>query len=398
VAQFRGLSTQFWIVWVGTLLNRAGAFVVPFLALYITSARGLSEAAAGFVVSAYGAGSLTAAFVGGSLADHVGRRRTILISLFGGACPMVTIAFVRPFWGIVAATFLMGAMSEMYRPAVQALVADVVPVEQRPRAYGLMYWAHNLGFALAPSLAGLLSHSGFTSLFIVDAGTMIAYGIIVFFLVSESRPEKDSSGRSGKASARALLDDHVFIYVVLLTFGTAVVMWQNGVSLPLDMKRTGHDARSYGLLIATNGVLIVFVQPFLTKWFAKRNRTKVLFWSSLIFGTGIGLYALVTSAVGYAIAIAIWTIGEIGLLPTLSAVIADLAPASMRGRYQGASNMAWGLAACVGPVTGGAALLHLGPSVLWGSCALVMLGVAATHLAIGKQVQATIVDRVALVG
>lgn len=393
MAQFRGLSTHFWIVWAGTLVNRAGAFVVPFLALYITSARGLSETAAGFVVSAYGAGSLTAAFGGGSLADHIGRRRTILLSLFGGACPMLAIAFVRPFWGIVAATFLMGALSEMYRPAVQALVADVVPIEQRPRAYGLMYWAHNLGFALAPSLAGLLAHSGFIALFVVDAGTMFAYGSIVFLLIPETRPQQNLKGTAGNSSTRGLLTDHVFIYVVLLTFGTAVVMWQNGVSLPLDMKRTGHDARAYGLLIATNGVLIVFLQPFLAKWFAKRNRTKVLFWSSLIFGTGIGLYGFVTSALGYATAIAIWTIGEIGLLPTLSSVVADLAPASMRGRYQGASNMAWGLAACLGPVTGGSALLHLGPRVLWGSCALIMLGVALAHRMIGRRVQTAALER-----
>lgn len=390
---YRGLPSQFWILWLGTLINRAGAFVVPFLALYVTSARGMGEAAAGLVVSAYGAGSLTAAFVGGSLADHIGRRRTMLLSLFGGACPMLAIGFVRPFWAVAAATFAMGALGEMYRPAVGSVVADIVPPQNRTRAYGLMYWAHNLGFALAPSLAGWLSSTGFTTLFAVDAATMVVFGIVVLAFVPETRPAETFTSTTGPSSTRVLLGDRVFMSVVALTFATALVMWQNGVSLPLDMRRTGHSAAAYGYLIAINGALIVFLQPPLTRWLATKNRTKVLCWSSLVFGVGMGLYAYVTSKGGYAFAITVWTVGEIGLLPTLSTVVADLSPTRMRGRYQGASNMAWGLAACVGPMVGGGVLSHFGSATLWVACAVVMLLAAFAHKTLGPQLEATATAR-----
>ena len=367
--------------------------MVPFLALYVTSARGMSEAAAGLVVSAYGAGSLTAAFVGGALADHIGRRRTMLLSLFGGACPMMAIAFMRPFWALAAATFAMGALSEMYRPAVSSVVADIVPPENLMRAYGLMYWAHNLGFALAPSLAGWLSSTGFTTLFAVDAATMIVFGIVVAALVPETRPAGTPTSSKAPSSIGVLLRDRVFICIVALTFATALVMWQNGVSLPLAMRRAGLSAADYGYLIAINGGLIVVLQPPLTRWLANKNRTKVLAWSSLVFGVGMGLYAYVTSRVGYAVAIAVWTVGEIGLLPTLSAVVADLSPTHMRGRYQGASNMAWGLAACAGPMVGGGVLSRFGSATLWLACAALMFAAALAHKALGPSLESAAASR-----
>ncbi|MDX2020929.1 MAG: MFS transporter [Deltaproteobacteria bacterium] len=390
---YRGLPAAFWTVWVGTLLNRAGAFVVPFLALYTTSARGQSEATAGLVVSVYGAGSFAAAWVGGSLADHIGRRRTMLLSLFGGAVPMLAIAVVKPLWALAAATFLMGGLSEMYRPAVSAFVSDVVAPQDRIRAFGLMYWAHNLGFALAPVLAGWLSLGGFTLLFIVDAATMVVFGAIVFFALQETKPTEPMQSDKPPASLLVIARDRVYLAIVLLTWGTALVMWQNGAALPLDMKRTGHSPSAYGSLIGINGALIVFLQPPLTRWLAGKDRSLVMAWSSLLFGAGMGLYAFVTSAWGYAAAIALWTVGEVGLLPTISAVVADLAPRAMRGRYQGASNMAWGLAACLGPAAGGSVLLRLGPYTLWGACAAIMFVVALAHTLLRKRLNESVQAR-----
>lgn len=396
VRTYRGLPGAFWTVWVGTLLNRAGAFVVPFLALYVTGARAESEATAGLVVSVYGAGSFVAAWLGGSLADHMGRRRTMLLSLFGGAGPMLAIAFVQPLWALALATFLMGGISEMYRPAVSAFVSDVVPPQDRIRAFGLLYWAHNLGFALAPVLAGWLSLGGFTLLFIVDAATMVVFGTIVFFAVQETKPDEPAANKGPAASLMVIARDRVYLAIVLLTWGTALVMWQNGAALPLDMKRTGHSPSAYGSLIAINGALIVFLQPPLTRWLAGKDRSVVMAWSALLFGVGMGLYAFVTSAWGYAVAIALWTLGEVGLLPTLSAVVADLAPRAMRGRYQGASNMAWGMAACLGPAMGGNVLLRLGPYTLWGACAAIMTIIALAHTLLRRRLNEAVKDRRAI--
>jgi MFS family permease len=55
---------------------------------------------------------------------------------------------------------------------------------------------------------------------------------------------------------------------------------------------------------------------------------------------GFGMNAWIESLSGYAISWAVWTLGEIRSLPASMALVADLAPADLRGRYQGAYAMA----------------------------------------------------------
>lgn len=384
--EYRSLPPAYWTLWLGTLVNKTGSFVVPFMALYITRERHESERVAGAVMSLYGAGNILAGFVGGTLADRVGRRATMLISLFGGAAAMLALGLAASLPLICVGTFAMGWLAEMYRPAVAAMIADIVPPIDRQRAYGHLYWVANLGFAIAPLLAGLAARASYLTLFLVDAVTMAAYGVIVVVRVRETRPVEIVSTSRGSAGPGifTVLADRGFMGFVLLTLGTATVMWQNGTALPMDMVRHGISASGYGALVAINGVMIVFLQPMIIRLLARRSRTQALALSALLIGVGFGLHGVVGSHVGYALAIAVWTIGEIANLPTSSAVVADLAPAALRGRYQGVYGMAWGVASCVGPLLGGFFLSGPGGRALWFSCFGLMALVACGHFAIGR--------------
>jgi MFS family permease len=243
----------------------------------------------------------------------------------------------------------------------------------------------NLGFAIAPLLAGLAARASYLTLFVVDAATMAAYGVIVLLRVRETRPvEAVAAARTGRVGTGAVLSDRVFMGVVLLNLGTAVVMWQNGAALPMDMIRHGISASGYGALMAINGAMIVVLQPMITRLIAGRKRTSVLAVSALLLGTGFGLHGVVGAAAGYALAIAVWTLGEIANLPTSSAVVADLAPPALRGRYQGVYGMSWGVASCTGPLIGGLFLGGPGGRALWFSCFGVMALVACGHVALGR--------------
>ena len=155
-----GLPRSFWLLWIGTFINRLGGFVVPFLTLYLTSQRGLSVSQAALVVSLFGAGSFGAALVGGELADRLGRRPVMLISFLLAPVNMILLGLTRTIALIGPLTLVQGFFTDLYRPAVNAMVADLVPTEHRPRAYGYIYWAINLGFAIAPAIAGFLAIAG----------------------------------------------------------------------------------------------------------------------------------------------------------------------------------------------------------------------------------------------
>src|SRR5262249_3814886 len=134
-----GLPRAYWYVWAGTLVNRMGGFVAPFLSLYLTQERGLTVGTVGQVVACFGAGAVLAAPVGGALADRFGRRRTMLLALCGSSSVMLALGAVRSVPHIVLCAFLLGFLTDLYRPAVQAMIADIVPPEHRLRAFSLLY-------------------------------------------------------------------------------------------------------------------------------------------------------------------------------------------------------------------------------------------------------------------
>src|SRR3954471_4740004 len=90
-ASLRALPRAAWVLFLGIFLNRFGTFVIPFLTLYMRK-RGYSLADAGIAVGTYGAGTLLACFFGGYLADQIGRRKTISLSMFGGAATMLLLS------------------------------------------------------------------------------------------------------------------------------------------------------------------------------------------------------------------------------------------------------------------------------------------------------------------
>jgi MFS family permease len=367
--EYRSLPRAFWLIWTGTLVNRLGAFVMPFLTLYLTGHRHISESAAGLIVSLYGVGCVGASLAGGVLSDRIGRRTTMALSLLGGATILFLLGQLQAPAAIGAAACAYGFLGEMYRPAVSAMVADLVAPEDRARAYAHQHWAVNLGFALAPSLGGLLASASYTVLFAADAATTAVFGLLVLLALPETRPTAHEHHDRG--GLRAVLSDRVFMMLVVLAFGLGAVVVQSNVALPLDMRRKGLGESWFGALIALNGVLIVLFQHFAIARVRPLRRSRVLTAGALLFGLGFGLHAVARAPFGYAVAIALWTFGEIVSTPVMASVIADLAPPSLRGRYQGVYSTGWSLAAAFGPVTGTAVFDRLGPTALWAGCAAV---------------------------
>ena len=379
----RSLPEAYWIVWLGTLVNRSGGFVGPLLTFYLTGERHLSIATAGVVVSLFGAGSVIAALVGGVMTDRLGRRATMLISMVGGSVLMATLGFQRDLVAIAVNTFALGFVGELYRPAVMAYVGDVVPPQDRLRAFGYLYWVINLSFAFAAVMGGLLSKWSYTALFVADAATMIGFAALIGARVRETRPPAAARGEAGAARTRLVdvLRDRTFMMFWLLSFGASFLIYQSAVPLSGHLASQGYDQSAYGGLLAVNGVLIVLLQPRLTLWGATHDRSRLLALSAFLIGGGIALHGPSSWIAIHVAAIAVWTIGEIIAAPLNATVVTSMASVDARGRYQGTLGMAWGLASMVGPLAGGAVLDHVGAAALWASCFVIGTVVALGFLA-----------------
>jgi MFS family permease len=378
-----GLPRAFWFLWAGTIVNRLGGFVVPFLTLYLTTDRGFSVGQAALMVSLFGAGSFTAALVGGELTDRLGRRPVVLASLFIAPVVTVGLGVVQPVAWIAVGTALLGFFVDLYRPAVSAAIADLVPPEGRPRAYGYLYWAINLGAAVAPVVAGLLAQRAYLLLFVGDAVTTFAFGLIVLAGVPETRPAQAS--HASRESIRDRLDvirrEPLLLGFAALAVLFGTVYMQGHVTLPLEMQSHGLTPADYGLAVAVNGALIVVLGLPASNSASRWPRFPALAAAGVLLGLGFGLNALATTLPGYALAVIIWTLGEILGATVAPSVVADLAPVAYRGLYQGVFGAAWGLAFFTGPVVGGWVYDRFGPDALWGACFLTGLVLCSGYLA-----------------
>ncbi len=379
-----GMPRSFWILWAGMFVNRTGAFVVPFLAVYLTQGRGYSAATAGAVVACYGAGAAVASPLGGYFADHVGRRVTMVGSLLLGGLGMMALGFARDLAVIAPGCFVVGLLSEAYRPAMVAAVSDLVPADDRVRAFGILYWVINLGYSFGLLLGGLLATRSFLLLFLGDGLTSIVFAGLVWRLVPETRPAYAKHARTTSPGlVRGFLApyrDLPFALFIALSVLVLLIFMQHVAALPIGMAEAGLSRSLMGLLLGLNGIVIVLLQPFMAPVVTRWNRSRTLALGAALVGLGFGINAIAREPLLWGVGVVVWTVGEICVLPIGNAVVADIAPTAMRGRYQGAYGLSFGLAAFGAPLLGTAVLQHYGAAALWFSCLAVGLLVAMGHL------------------
>lgn len=393
---YLALPRTVYVICLGTFINRAGTFLVPFLTLYLTSSLGLGSAFATQAMGLYGLGGILASLTGGQLADRVGRRTVMLASLLGGASILLFFGRLSSPPAILAAVLAFSFLGEMYRPASMAMLADLTTPEQRPSAFSLVYLTVNLGMTVSPIAGGLIAQHSFHWLFLGNAMTATTYAAILFLAVRETLPARGAAAAGAPAAAphlpfgqvaRRVLGHGVFLLFCLATLLVGITYMQSHTTLPLYMKGLGLGPREYGLVTAVNAAMVVCLQLPFTALTARLPREAMLVVSSLFMAAGFGLTGLATTPLLLAGTVVLWTIGELLQAPYLSSVVADLAPADLRGTYMGMMTLSFSGALMVGAPLGGAVLERFGSGALWtGTLGIGVLG-AALYAAIGSAVR-----------
>ncbi len=374
-ANLRSLPPAAWILLGGTFINRFGTFVMPFLVLYLTRI-GYSLAQAGVAVGAYGAGHMTASMLGGHLADRIGRRNTIVISMFASAASMLALSQARAFVPILILTYLTGTAAELYHPASSALLVDLVGREQSVFAFGMYRFAVNLAFAAGPATAGFLADRSFFYLFLGDALTSIGYGIIAIAALPHGLRTYTKEERFGEA-LRVASHDRAFMIFLFSTVCITMVDFQMASTFALHVKSVGLPATMYGMLVSTNGILIVCFELLITTFVQRFRPPPVIATGYFLSGLGFALTGLARTVPALAATVMVWTLGEMVSSPMAGAYVAQIAPEKYRGRYMGLLVVAWSVGMLVGPPLGTLTFAHH-PAILWTACGV--LGVVSASL------------------
>jgi len=379
----RALPRPAWVLFGGTFINRFGSFVLAFLVFYLTS-RGYSAAAAGFALSAYGIGSMAAALAGGQLADTIGRRNSIIVSMFSSATTMLALSQATSMRSIVLLTALAGFTAELYRPASYALVADLTPKGRRITGFAMYRLAVNAGVAAGPAVAGFLAQRSFLWLFIGDALTSIIYGCAAYFALPRDRHEVPERTPMVGAVSRIASDTRL-VRMLIATLALAFVIYQAYASFPLHLARSGYTPVIYGSLMSLNGALIIALELWVTTLTRRLPALLAIAIGIVLNGIGFGAVGVAGSVGMLALTVVVWTLGEMVFSPIGAAYIADIAPIDLRGRYQAAWAFTFSLGLMLAPI-GGTLLYGISSHTLWFSCFGLCLA-AATLMASGWVVE-----------
>ena len=376
LATLRTMPRPVWILFGGTFINRFGTFVMPFLAIYLAG-EGYSPAQTGIAISAYGGGHIVASMLGGYLADTIGRRHTIALSMFASAFAMLALSQARTLPIVTLLAFTVGLVGEIYRPAAAALLSDLVPAEGRVMAFGLYRLAINLGFAIGPATAGFLAERSFFLIFAIDAATSFVYGIVALVALPHGIRGATRNEAPGEG-VRFALRDRQFVLFLLATLSVTFVEFQIHSTFPLHLANLGYSPSTYGLLLSINGVMIVLFELALTAWTQRMPQQPLIALGYGLSAIGFALTGLATGVPMLAATVVIWTIGEMIYAPVSGAYVANLAPEKYRGRYMGLWHSMFSGGMLLGPILGTMLYQH-DPNSLWVVCGVV--GVMAALLA-----------------
>ena len=387
------LPREVWLLQLGGVMNSFGnGVILPFLVIYLHDVRGFSLGVSGLVVSVSAGAQLTAGLVAGPLVDRLGARRVLGTGLVMQSIGFGLFPLVRHPWEAFALIAIEGAGSAGFWPSQSTLIARLTPAARRHAAYAQQRVTMNLGIGLGGLTGGRLASvsrpSTFTALFLVDAATFLAYlGVLAFVHDPGVAPEERGDE---PASYRAVLRDRLFVRLWTLNF----LFVAAGYSLfnlvpPFARDRAHISEREIGAIFFVNTALIVILQLPISRAIEGRRRMRALalmplLWlvAWLLVEAG-GLWFTATAAFAvFAFALALFGLGECFHGPAHQALVAEIAPDRLRGRYFAVHSLSWGLAGTVGPAIGGF-LLAWQPFALWPAaavvCAVAAVGAVATE-------------------
>lgn len=347
--EYRGLRRENYILSLGRLVTAMGGMVWPMMTMILKQKMHIPADTIAALITAGSLAMIPLTLAGGKMADHLTRRKIIIV------CDLISIigylyCAVFPLdWTAIAVFVTASLIQSMEGPAYSALVADLTSSQDRERAYSLNYLALNLGMILSPTIGGMLFAHHLKLLFLINAlaiGTstlLIAVGLR--HVVNKEAAEKDAPYESSEkgASTQAVLKKYP---VLLLFFFVSSLSWamysQQGYLIPLDLSELYGDqgAVIYGTMSSLNCIVVVIFTPLWTKWLRTKGEVEKMILGTAFFFAGLLVFTLgMQYRILHYLAVVIYTWGEI--LHSLSGdpYLTRRVPLTHRGRILGINSV-----------------------------------------------------------
>jgi MFS family permease len=321
----------------------------------------------------------TAGFLGGYLSDRIGRRRVIL---FGQGVmvgyPLLLLALSSSKWAGLIALSLAGMFGALGGSVGQAMVADLVAPERHQAAYASVRVAANVGVVIGPPLGGLLLVLGSWSALFPTVAVLSGIAWLIAFRYLPHRGAFAPEGPPERGSLAVIFSDRRF----LLFLGSAVFAWMTYVAYEVVCRSRSSTAtatsRRRGGSSWVNPLLVTLFQVRLTRFATPLAPAPKLMLAMLVMGLPYLVLVWTHSLAAIVFVVVVFVFGEMLWVPTSQSVVADLAPADIRGAYMGAFGSAPAIGFALAPLIGLQVRNSFGDETTWAMFAVI--GVIAAIL------------------
>lgn len=361
--------------------------VWPFLTIYMRQRLDIPLTTVALLLTLNSVVGLATTMIAGPLVDRFGRKGAMISSLAVGSLTFVGMSAAGALDSWALLMIVNGAFGPLYRVGSNSMVADLIEPEGRAGAYALLRLIVNLGVAIGPSIGGFFAAVSYTLAFYTAATAHVAFTLLILFLVKETMPpraEAPGEAPADRGYGHVLRDRPFLAFCGVYTLaGMAYSLMM--VLLPVYAKENfGVPENQYGFIMATNAAMVVLFQYTTTRITERHHYLPVMVVGSLFYALGVGSVALGWNFPTFLVSMVILTIGEMIMIPTSTALTANLAPPAMRGRYMSIYALTWGAGLAVGPVIGGLLNDHLAPVAIWYGGLTMGLGAALGFALLGR--------------
>jgi predicted MFS family arabinose efflux permease len=369
INNFKGFSREIWILTIITFINRAGTMVLPFLSKYLKEDLQFTYGEVGWIMVAFGFGSMLGSWLGGKLSDKIGFYKVMVFSLFSSGLFFFILQFITSFWGLCIGMFSIMTLADMFRPAMFVSLGAYAKLENRTRSLTLVRLAVNLGFAAGPALGGLIIMGvGYKALFWVDGTSCIVAILIFALLVKEKKKASHQDPHASILEAASVFKDKIFWIFLFVSFVTAMIFFQLFTTLPLyHHEMFGLTEFQTGLLITLNGLLIFALEMPIVSYFERKKvqKLKIILWGSLLMAASFYSLLINVWAGILVISMILISIGEIFAFPFSNTFAMSRAPKGHEGRYMALYTMSFSLAHIVSSKMGMEVIGYFGYQTNW---------------------------------
>lgn len=354
--------------------------VLPFLSKYLKEDLHFTYNQVGWIMVAFGFGSMLGSWLGGKLSDKIGFYKIMIFSLFTSGVSLFFVQYITTFWALCVAMFILMTIADMFRPAMFVSLGAYAKPENRTRALTLVRLAVNLGFAAGPALGGLIIMGmGYSGLFWVDGASCIISISIFALLVKEKKKATHDDKTESASDVKSVFHDKIFWVFLFVSFITAMIFFQLFTTLPLyHNEKFGLSEFQTGLLMTLNGLLI-FSLEMPTVGFLERKafpKIRIIIVGSFVMASSFFLLLINFWAGILVVSMICISIGEVLTFPFSNAFALSRAPRGQEGRYMALYTMSFSLAHIVSSKLGFEIITQFGYQINW--LFMACIGVVAT--------------------